>query len=293
MLKRIIFGPWVGEFGWELFCWQAWIRATVARDFRDHDVTVICRPGHGFLYTDFAQHIRSYIPEGEETDMWKNYAVHKADYERLTMPPDSNIRWFCGTSGPRRWWVDGIKTEHHFISYRTMFERGQFRMFVPFVEYDPVDALLIVRNTDKCNTGFRNWSIQHAEEFVRKLHQQTDENIRIGCVGRSDSAAHIDGTADLRDIPLFHLAYIMSRARVIVGPQCGPIHFATLCELPQVAWQTCSEHAVRMVKFWNPFDVNVHVLPSPTDAYWKKRMRWMPSMDEILKATIHILGVTT
>ena len=26
-MKRLIAGPWVGEFGWELFAWQGYIRA--------------------------------------------------------------------------------------------------------------------------------------------------------------------------------------------------------------------------------------------------------------------------
>ena len=49
--KRLIAGPWVGEFGWELFAWQAYIRS-LADNF--DETIVLCRPSSQPLYQDFA-----------------------------------------------------------------------------------------------------------------------------------------------------------------------------------------------------------------------------------------------
>jgi len=37
-MKKLIAGPWVGEFGWELFAWQAYVRA-LSRNF-DHTTII-------------------------------------------------------------------------------------------------------------------------------------------------------------------------------------------------------------------------------------------------------------
>ena len=49
--ERVLFaGPWVGEFGWELFCWQAYIRSLS----KFYDKTICISNNHSkFLYDDF------------------------------------------------------------------------------------------------------------------------------------------------------------------------------------------------------------------------------------------------
>ena len=46
MNNILLAGPWVGEFGWELFCWQAHIR-WLSKQF--DKTIVISRKGHKFL----------------------------------------------------------------------------------------------------------------------------------------------------------------------------------------------------------------------------------------------------
>ena len=66
MSKILVAGPWIGEFGWELFGWQGYIRA-ISKNY----VRTICisRPGHGVLYTDFAEFV-AFDPEVDSSTMW-------------------------------------------------------------------------------------------------------------------------------------------------------------------------------------------------------------------------------
>ena len=48
--KHLLAGPWVGEFGWELFVWQAYIRSL--SEIYD-ETYVICRKSSEPLYKDF------------------------------------------------------------------------------------------------------------------------------------------------------------------------------------------------------------------------------------------------
>ena len=48
------FGPWIGEFGWELMAWQAWCR----QESRKYDKSYVCSfAGMEPLYQDFAEFI--------------------------------------------------------------------------------------------------------------------------------------------------------------------------------------------------------------------------------------------
>ena len=53
--KLLIAGPWVGEFGWELFAWQAYVRA-LSRHFPR--TLIVCRKTSEALYEDFATDIK-------------------------------------------------------------------------------------------------------------------------------------------------------------------------------------------------------------------------------------------
>ena len=48
-MKTLIAGPWSGEFGWELFAWQAYIRS-LSKYFEK--TTIICRENSQYLYSN-------------------------------------------------------------------------------------------------------------------------------------------------------------------------------------------------------------------------------------------------
>jgi hypothetical protein len=270
--KTLFAGPWIGEFAWEIFCWHGFLRKLAKRYDR---VIVACRTGHDLLYRDFADDIINYDPEHNETDMWKNrrepnqhnfHRYYTDGLQRVTVVHHDTYR--------ARWWVDEAwNARQNFVSFGEADGTPRF------------DVLMIVRNTAKCNTTFRNWPKEHATQFANRMRSM---GYRVGCVGTSDAALHIHGTTDYRDLPLDKLAQIMANSRVIVGPQSGPIHFGSLCLLPQVCWQTKPEHATRTQEHWNPFKVPVLTIPSDI-SYWKKRKLWLPSVEVIVQTTLRML----
>ena len=275
-MREFFAGPWIGEFGWELFVWHGFLRH-MATKF-DH-VTIACRTGHDLLYADFADNIIYYDPEIEETDMWKNHkeSNHHNFFQYYASPDGTpNTMIVHNDVFQSRWWLDEL--------WRKRQDFNSFGVHNNLIEYD---VLLIVRNTNKCRSGFRNWPVGHATHFVNVLR---GAGLTVACVGKKDSALWIPGTTDCRDCSLETLARVMAHSRVIVGPQCGPIHFATLCLLPQVCWQTHSEHAHRVKVDWNPFKVPVATLPSPNDTYWRGRKVWTPPMDALVTETIQMLN---
>lgn len=271
-------GPWIGEFGWELFSWQGFLRK-MAKDY-EH-VIVACRTGHDLLYADFADEIVHYDEAGFETDMWNErsstgpLSARRTAYQMALYYCGPNTKVVQHDTYKSRWWLD----EPWNVRQELMQFNQTLHGNVHF------DVLMIVRDTEKCNTGFRNWPHGHARRFVRCLREL---GLSVACVGKSESARCVEHAVDLRDIDLKTLAGHMNCASVIVGPQCGATHFATLCGLPQVCWQTNPEHATRMERDWNPFKVPV-ITMSSSESYWRQRLMWTPELTNIVSATLKIL----
>lgn len=275
-IKTLFAEPYIGEFGWELFCYQGFLRKLAQHYSR---TIVICRTSHDPIYNDFASDILYFDPEGEETDMWKNHSesgnidfLKTFEFEKAF----SSITLIRNYLYQSRWWTqEDWRKRQIFIEYN-----------YSFLWNTGYDILLHIRNTQKCNSGFRNWPEEHAQKFVE---QMTIRNYSIACVGKKEAALHIPGTEDLRDLPLSQLMGLMNHSGVIVGPQSGPTHLATLCRLPQMCWQTCHEHSDRVKYKWNPFNIDVETLPS-SQYYWRKRQMWLPPVTKIIEKTEDVLN---
>jgi hypothetical protein len=56
-MKTVFFGPFVGEFGWELLAWQGWVRKVCRNEYKDYHKIVCSFPGHYPLYPDTDEYI--------------------------------------------------------------------------------------------------------------------------------------------------------------------------------------------------------------------------------------------
>jgi hypothetical protein len=50
--KTVFFGPFLGEFGWELLYWQGWVRKMCQTEYKNYDKIVCSFPGRHPLYTE-------------------------------------------------------------------------------------------------------------------------------------------------------------------------------------------------------------------------------------------------
>lgn len=51
-MKSVFFGPWVGEFGWELVWWHGWVKKLCRTVYRDHHRVAASYPGRRPFYPD-------------------------------------------------------------------------------------------------------------------------------------------------------------------------------------------------------------------------------------------------
>ena len=114
----------------------------------------------------------------------------------------------------------------------------------------------------------RNWEIEACRETVDLL---LEDGYKVCSVGLRTSARHIGGTTDYMDIDLDRLSMVLSSAKLIVGPSSGVMHFATLCNCPQVTWGE-SHLKKRYLHEWNPFFTKVEYLV---------KNKWNPTAAEV------------
>jgi len=226
--KVAFYGPWIGEFGWELMAWQAWCRLN-ARNF---DKVYVCSfSDMAPLYEDFA----TFIPHG-----YKKRHLDWTDTSnvQIEIPADvtTKVAPFKKYKLPAQ----------HFITFgeRTRSVKPRY--------------LIHARGINK---GGKNYPLDRWEHLAGCIG---DNVASVGTL----LDHHIKDTEDLRGLPLNTLMDEMANANVVIGQSSGVMHLAALCGARLVVWgdpRTYFGESLdqRYHKTWNPFKVPVRFIPHP------------------------------
>ena len=99
-LKTVLFGPFIGEFGWELLYWQGWVRKACRTIFKDYHKIAASFPGRYTFYPDvdeFWEHPQEIIgrkhisSKGYTTDNWFAGLLERG--ENQDVDKDSTTLW--------------------------------------------------------------------------------------------------------------------------------------------------------------------------------------------------------
>jgi hypothetical protein len=264
--NTLLAGPWVGEFGWELLCWQGYLRARSAEFDR---VVVLSRPEMAPLYADFCDEFIPYQPLGVGISGFM-CAGHE-DWPNISRTRDYR-EYVSGN------FHIGYNRDRPALSSKTFLRQK----FLKYGKTDPLlsfDVVLHIRLTDKNRSGIRNgWTLNGWAEFLKGLRQQGVQ--KIGCIGHPESAGALEGCADLRGLPMDKLFDVLASSRVLVGPSSGPMHLGALCGCPHVVWSGVEENRPKYEKYWNPFSTPVRYI---------HHSAWQPGVDVVLRHTLEML----
>ena len=263
-MKKLIAGPWVGEFGWELFAWQGYIRA-LSKEF--DETTIISRKNSESLYKDFADVFYSYEPVGGLSDAFfmHNLDTLTAFKEAVT---NNNIKMDKSVSVilPRR---IGIPPHTHYTDHVIFGNHRIQPTYIQFGQEDKkqYDYIFHIRSRDLRKAD--NWSLQNWQELKELLGDK-----KIACIGTIKESGWLDGTDDLRDLEMNKLITVLRNSDCAFGPSSGPMHLISLCGLPHVVW-SIPQNKVRYEENWNPlstkvlFDCKYNWHPSAAHIYEK------------------------
>ena len=253
----LVAGPWIGEFGWELFGWQGVLRAMAPQYKR---VTVYGRPGHDALYSDFIDEYIEFIPQGTEPNMWMN--------EGTTFPTpirDGKTLWIQ----PQQMIFMPNAPQQEFIKYGTATKGNGTIVYH-------------ARNLDKYGSDYMNWDVSN---WFTLLERYDD----VVCIGSRGGAIYTKGE-DMRGAPIREVADMLSAASVLIGPSSGPMHLGSLCGTPHVVWSGHAINKPRYEEWWNPLKTPVRTIV-PDDDPWTNKKVWHPTPDEVADEVGELCGI--
>lgn len=233
-------GPWLGEFGWELLNWQAFLR-WLAPAYRT--IIVSCRPGTEALYADFADEFRHHAVKGtsETNTMLKVDTPEELQRALAEVPSGADHL-------PRVGWQPDSR-----------------KVFIPYGERDEKLATDVLFHPRGRGFGTdRNWD---ADKWSTLLKALQADGVSVACIGLKNATLDIPGDwPDYRDVPLEESMNVIASAKLVIGPSSGPMHLASLCRTPHLVWTDAKRYArgrtnrMKYERWWNPFDTPAYVL---------------------------------
>lgn len=228
MPQVVFFGPWIGEFGWEIATWQAWCR----REAKKYDKVYMCSyPDMEALYKDFA----TFIP-------------HRHTKRHVVWAPREGVKY----SGIRYRIPHDVT--HHVLPIKDYRAGGDFIRFGdnPNSQYS---CLIHAGLHEEADKQIKNYPKESWTQIVAGLPPDT------ACIGTKRDL-HIEGTIDLRGIPLTDLMNYMTGCKVLAGGSSGPLCLGLLCGTRSVIWgplgNTFGETLEkRLTTTWNPLNADV------------------------------------
>jgi hypothetical protein len=263
-------GPWIGEFGWELFCWQGYLRA---RRHEFDKVIIASRPSMVPLYADFCDEFIPYTPQGTGISGYKN--------DGHTDWPDISDQREYREYISGRFYI-GHNRDCPSRSSREFLNQEYFKYGTPDSALAG-DVVLHIRQTDKNHSERRNgWTIGTWQKFLRALRKTG--SYKIICIGDPQSSGILEGCEDRRGLPMDQLFNLLAGSRMLAGPSSGPIHLGALCGCPHVVWSGDPLNRVKYEKFWNPFATPVKYIATTRD--------WRPPVDPVVRETLRMLELS-
>ncbi len=242
----MIAAPFLGEFGWEVSLWVPWLRHQMQHHYQGRDLTVLCRPGHQYLYEDFCEKAMTFeVAKQTKADcqnVWLDgHRLTKKDY--LTMaavalrqrlvpkdtitPHDLRVHW-QGDNPPT-------------------LRQSEYR---PYGSREKQEGWIAVHARMSETNPVRNWAWNAWDKLLSEFPVE-----HIIAVGTKEASHAPPDTEDLRGHSLREVCDAISRCQLIVGPSSGPLALAMLCCTPVVWWSGNLKDQPRFKNAWNPFNV--------------------------------------
>ena len=273
MARTLIAGPWIGEFGWELFAWHAYIRA-LSEHF--DKTIVISKKNSEALYEDFASEFIAYNPPAGLSDSYFMYNVDiNKCFKEVVNRRGLELNNDTAVLLPRR------VGNPPFTHFSEKINFGKYKINPSYKQFGEekesnFDYVFHIRNRDLRKED--NWNKQNWNALKNLLKSD-----KIACIGTTKESGWIDGTADMRGLSLRELFDVLRNSKCVFGPSSGPMHLASLCGAKHVVWGDQQKSLNRYEENWNPFETPMLFLgkhkyhPTPQYVYesfnkWEKQI---------------------
>jgi hypothetical protein len=271
-LRTLFAGPYTGEFGWELCCWNPRLR----RYAREFDRVIACGPASSRYLYEFADaYLDIEVLPGTSDFM---HGTLSSPVPSLPVSPGEKIEML---QPPWEW------CRQELMNFRRPFPGSEdekvWRDLTPALDgAPPIAEVCLAFRPPKLFNGKlyedKAWPRDRCEALDRLLRAA---GLRVVYVGGKDNYCFGDRPhEDVRDLSLQDQCAVLAEASVTVGPSSAPLHLSQLCRTGVVTWyaRPKSESEGRYESWWNPFQAPHHFV-----GYTQ------PSVEEVYAATMGLL----
>lgn len=247
--KRFLFaGPFMGEFGYELMQWQAFVRA---RRAAYQEIHVLTYPGRDYLYEGCKVHYHD--TDLKNAGYWYG-RLGPVEMQRMAYAKATEI----GLKDYDIFNPSQLCTTYH----KRIFWRQDFQLLEePPLDGRVRDVAFHFRAMEKAGPDrSKNYNQKRAEELVGLCQQQ---GLSVICIGHPDYAICPPGCEDLRRVDLRESVAATCSARLVAGENSGAMHLANLCGRPTLLWAE-DQWRIDFSLRWNPFRVPIYIAANDT-----------------------------
>lgn len=245
--EHVLYGPFVGEFGWELMSCQGYLRKLREDNPHIKSFNVISRTGRDFLYEDFIDSYIEYDCPGNGMTgalcmdyVYDNFHLKAAEFlglDKYIWIPTQTLLVDYHAHGPgREQRLPKFLNSQKFIKYES-----------DKIKNSPYDLLIHARDSHHHDTAGKNWPHYKWDYLVENL----SKDYNIAAIGSKNGSYVPAGCTDLRDTPLEETVSYFNQTKGLITSCSGPAHLASLCATPLIV-MTVEQNRNRYASDWNP-----------------------------------------
>jgi hypothetical protein len=230
----VVFGPWIGEFGWELSYWQGWVRFLKATKYANEECIVVSYPGRECLY-EFADEFIS-LPD------FFVQAVEKHEIKQVMencIPVESPIitqleEWFVSTFCNHTIVRYNRAVAPHHIDQK--FHLQKLIQLKSTLNLD-LPPLVTMFPRFRRHDTLRNWSRDNWIELAAMVNKAGYPVFMIGSKESGLAGIELDLTFDkVGNLTLNEQLAYVNASVAAVSSYCGAIHLLRLAGCPLVTF---------------------------------------------------------
>jgi len=277
-MNNLIAGPWVGEFGWELMGWHAYLRGLS----KFYNVICLGPEASRYFYLDFCT---KYIPVERKEICEKFGSIDMYSCQNINLEMMQNIVLKKASQYLNKhsiWLPPSVLVTskgchyHHHSEELKLHKKNINPVYNVFGnEKENIDLenkncyIFHARNRSDIRPE-DNWSYENWVN-LKELILKSDPSANICSIGKKNSAMLIEGTKDLRNEKLKNVCSLLRESKALFGPSSGAMHLGSQCNAKLVVWSK-ENNKNRYCEWWNPHN---------TPTLFLGKYKWHPPADYV------------
>jgi len=278
-VEHVLFGPWVGELGWELFGCQGYLRKMRRDNPHLKTFNIISRTGRSFIYEDFCDSYIEFDCPGENITgaLCQDWPTPHSDIQpkdiknsimkKLGLTED-NCLYIPSHTFLVDYHADGPGREERLPKFTNsqLFHKYKSKT----IKKSPYKVLIHARNAFHHGTSNKNWPGQSWDKLCSFLHKK---GYKLGAIGTKHESSVPNHCDDLRGISIEDTVSYLNKSKFLITTCSGPAHLASLCDTDMVV-MTAPQNIHRYATDWNPFNSKREVI---------YEQGWNPDTDYVIE----------